>query len=94
MPEHSKHRSSRSPERKRHSHRERSPHRHHHKRRRTTPPAEPILLPYNARQLSKRDLPVFMPMFGLYLDIQKGIVLEDLSGDEVKGRWKSFVGKW
>lgn len=33
-------------------------------------------------------------MFGLYLDIQKKLVLEELSEDEVKGRWKSFVGKW
>lgn len=30
----------------------------------------------------------------MYLDIQKGIFLEDLGEDEVKGRWKSFVGKW
>lgn len=29
----------------------------------------------------------------MYLDIQKGIFLEDLGEDEVKGRWKSFVGK-
>ncbi|GME41092.1 hypothetical protein GTA08_BOTSDO06090 [Neofusicoccum parvum] len=33
-------------------------------------------------------------MFALYLDIQKQLVLEDLDGDEAKGRWKSFVGKW
>jgi len=33
-------------------------------------------------------------MFALYLDIQKQLVLEDLEADEVKGRWKSFVGKW
>jgi peroxin-14 len=33
-------------------------------------------------------------MFGMYLDIQKGKILEDLSEEEVKGRWKSFVGKW
>ena len=33
-------------------------------------------------------------MFALYLDIQKQLVLEDLPVDEVKGRWKSFVGKW
>ncbi|GAB7350524.1 hypothetical protein MBLNU459_g1113t1 [Dothideomycetes sp. NU459] len=34
------------------------------------------------------------PVFGLYLDIQKQIDIEDLSNDEVKGRWKSYVGKW
>lgn len=33
-------------------------------------------------------------MFGLYLDIQKQLILEELADDEVKGRWKSFVGKW
>ncbi|KAL9064138.1 MAG: hypothetical protein Q9161_009076 [Pseudevernia consocians] len=33
-------------------------------------------------------------MFELYLDIQKQKALEELSEDEVKGRWKSFVGKW
>lgn len=33
-------------------------------------------------------------MFELYLDIQKQKVLEELPDDEVKGRWKSFVGKW
>ena len=33
-------------------------------------------------------------MFELYLDIQKQKVLEEFSHDEVKGRWKRFVGKW
>jgi hypothetical protein len=32
-------------------------------------------------------------MFTLYLDIQKNILIEDLA-EEVKGRWKSFIGKW
>ncbi|KAL2854376.1 hypothetical protein BJY01DRAFT_37069 [Aspergillus pseudoustus] len=54
----------------------------------------PIVLPFNARQLSKRDLGAFETMFAMYLDIQKGLLLEDLSDDEVKGRWKSFIGKW
>ncbi|KAL2796907.1 hypothetical protein BJX66DRAFT_126072 [Aspergillus keveii] len=53
-----------------------------------------IILPFNARQLGKRDLRAFEPMFAMYLDIQKGLLLEDLSEDEVKGRWKSFTGKW
>lgn len=30
----------------------------------------------------------------MYLDIQKGILIEDLSEEEVKGRWKSFIRKW
>ncbi|PLB53006.1 hypothetical protein P170DRAFT_454210 [Aspergillus steynii IBT 23096] len=58
------------------------------------PPPAPVILPMQARELSKRDLPTYEPMFAMYLDIQKGIILEDLSEEEVKGRWKSFVGKW
>ncbi|KAL4991299.1 hypothetical protein BDW68DRAFT_174161 [Aspergillus falconensis] len=53
-----------------------------------------ITLPFQARELRKRDLETYEPMFALYLDIQKGKILEDLSEEEVKGRWKSFVGKW
>lgn len=53
-----------------------------------------MILPYQARELSRRDLEVYEPMFGMYLDIQKGKFIEDLSEDEVKGRWKSFVQKW
>ncbi|TPR09960.1 Fork head domain family protein [Aspergillus niger] len=33
-------------------------------------------------------------MFDMYLDIQKGIIMDDLAEDEVKGRWKSFMRKW
>lgn len=33
-------------------------------------------------------------MFALYLDIQKQIYIDDLDEKEMKGRWKSFVGKW
>jgi hypothetical protein len=33
-------------------------------------------------------------MFTLYLDIQKGKVLDELEETEVRGRWKSFLGKW
>ncbi|KAI4281489.1 MAG: hypothetical protein L6R38_003659 [Xanthoria sp. 2 TBL-2021] len=33
-------------------------------------------------------------MFGLYLDIQKQLVLDELDGKELKGRWKRFVGRW
>ncbi|KAJ9649799.1 hypothetical protein H2199_000578 [Coniosporium tulheliwenetii] len=77
--------------------RSRSPRRHHehsrHKRRRTASP-RPIVLPFNSRQLTKRDFAEYKPVFALYLDIQKQLVLEELAEDEVKGRWKSFVGKW
>ncbi|CCU81923.1 hypothetical protein BGHDH14_bgh02662 [Blumeria hordei DH14] len=50
--------------------------------------------PFNARELSRRDYQDFKPIFALYLDIQKGIALETLGQIEVKGRWKSFLGKW
>ncbi|KAL8692832.1 MAG: hypothetical protein Q9218_002215 [Villophora microphyllina] len=33
-------------------------------------------------------------MFGLYLDIQKQLVLEELEEKEVKGRWRRFIGRW
>ncbi|OGM41310.1 hypothetical protein ABOM_010412 [Aspergillus bombycis] len=95
---------SRSPDkhRRHHHHRDRDrSHRHHHRshnhdrrERRPEPPAKPVILPFQARELSKRDLSTYEPMFAMYLDIQKGILIEDLSEDEVKGRWKSFINKW
>ena len=33
-------------------------------------------------------------MFGLYLDLQKDKDIEAMDHDEIKGRWKSFIGKW
>lgn len=77
-------------------HRSRSPRvsHHHsssHKRARTS---RPVILPLEASTLSKYDYDLYKPMFGLYLDIQKQLILEELSDDEVRGRWKSFVGKW
>lgn len=83
-----------------HSHisrrRSRSP-RHTRRRddgRSRSPKVSPKNLPFDARPISKHDLSRFRPMFGLYLDIQKKLVLEELSEDEVRGRWKSFLGKW
>jgi hypothetical protein len=55
---------------------------------------EVLKLPYNARYLSRHDLSCFRPLFALYLDVQKNLVIEDLRKEEVKGRWKSFIGKW
>jgi hypothetical protein len=52
------------------------------------------VLPFNSRELKKRDYEAFEPLFALYLDIQKGKVLDELDEHEVRGRWKSFVGKW
>ncbi|EEH19912.1 hypothetical protein PABG_02171 [Paracoccidioides brasiliensis Pb03] len=54
----------------------------------------PVDLPFGSRQLSKHDLRQLMPMFALYLDIQKNLDVAELDEREVKGRWKSFVGKW
>ncbi|PWY87840.1 hypothetical protein BO94DRAFT_465823 [Aspergillus sclerotioniger CBS 115572] len=60
----------------------------------SAPPPAPVILPFQARELRKRDLEYYAPMFDMYLDIQKGIVLDELAEDEVKGRWKSFMRKW
>jgi hypothetical protein len=57
-------------------------------------PLVDIALPYEARQLTKQDLSQFSPLFAMYLDIQKGLILEELPEREVKGRWKSFVARW
>nr|KMM72890.1 hypothetical protein CPAG_09180 [Coccidioides posadasii RMSCC 3488] len=76
-----------------------SSNRHFNRRRRDTPKsshadsARPSL-PFSAMSLSKRDLAHYEPMFAMYLDIQKGIDLAELSERETKGRWKSFIGKW
>lgn len=51
-------------------------------------------LPLNARALVKHDLKEFKRLFGLYLDIQKQIDIDELDDTEIKGRWKSFLGKW
>lgn len=53
-----------------------------------------MVLPFQARELSRRDLEVYEPMFAMYLDIQKGLLIEELPEEEVKGRWKSFTRKW
>jgi hypothetical protein len=84
---------SRSPQRHdSHTLRIRSPRRHHHKKH--SPETVIKDLPYNSRALTKRDYGTFKPLFQSYLDIQKGKILDDLDEIEVKGRWKSFIGKW
>lgn len=73
--------------------RSRSPRRHadHHHR-----PSEskPVRLPFNQRELHRRHLERYTNLFADYLDLQKGHDIDDLSEDEVKGRWKSFMNKW
>ncbi|KAJ5439938.1 uncharacterized protein N7458_010936 [Penicillium daleae] len=65
-----------------------------HDKRKGDAPAQPVVLPCQARELSRRDLEAYEAMFAMYLDIQKGLLIEDLSEEEVKGRWKSFIRKW
>lgn len=73
-------------------HHRRSSHKHKdHSSRKTQAAVE---LPYDARPLSKADLNVFEPLFGEYLSVQKQKNIDTMDDREVKGRWKSFVGKW
>ena len=78
--------------------RSRSPNRdrHHrsHRRRNKSPRGQLDQLPLGARPLSKHDLDSYRGLLGLYLDLQKQLDIDELSIDEVKGRWKSFYGKW
>ncbi|KAI2635224.1 hypothetical protein GGS21DRAFT_517602 [Xylaria nigripes] len=94
---------SRSPHRDTyHRSRPRSPPRHHHTHhhRYHHAPAAPHQdrdqdLPFNARQLSRSaDLHTFRPLLARYLDVQKRIDISSLDERELRGRWKSFVGKW
>ena len=76
-------------------HRSRSPrrHHHHHHHHKTEAP-KPVRLPFNQRELHRRHLERYTNLFADYLDLQKGHDIADLTEDEVKGRWKSFMGKW
>lgn len=53
-----------------------------------------MTLPFDARQLSKGDLNAFRPLFADYLDLQKQKDIEEMDDREIRGRWKSFIGKW
>ncbi|KAJ5584525.1 uncharacterized protein N7459_004325 [Penicillium hispanicum] len=86
----SRHRSDRH----RHRHDRERDHREHKEHKASDAPARPVVLPLGAKELSRRDLEAYEPMFAMYLDIQKGLLIEDLQEEEVKGRWKSFVRKW
>lgn len=44
--------------------------------------------------MHKNDIDAYKTLLGHYLDVQKQLTIEELSGDELKGRWKSFLGKW
>ncbi|KAK3072694.1 hypothetical protein LTR53_006352 [Teratosphaeriaceae sp. CCFEE 6253] len=62
-------------------------HRHHGKSS-----SRPVRLPFH--HLHKHDLGAYRSVFADYLDIQKGKDIADLSEEEVRGRWKSFLNKW
>jgi len=81
-------RRSRSPARHGHRHGDK------HRQRSRSPVRHATILPLGARPLSKHDLKDYIALFGLYLDLQKQLDIDELSEVEVKGRWKSFIGKW
>lgn len=51
-------------------------------------------MPFSARQLTKHDIRVFEPLLAEFLYIQKQKDIYEMDDREVRGRWKSFVGKW
>ncbi|KAH8884656.1 hypothetical protein GQ53DRAFT_627623, partial [Thozetella sp. PMI_491] len=53
-----------------------------------------IILPFGARTLSRWDFAAFEPLFAHYLELHKGLAINQLGEDEVAGRWKSFLSKW
>ena len=53
-----------------------------------------VRLPFRGHHLHKNDFESYKCLFGDYLDIQKGLYLDDLDEHETKGRWKSFLNKW
>ncbi|WYZ43537.1 hypothetical protein EsH8_VI_001236 [Colletotrichum jinshuiense] len=94
----------RSPRREERGGEERHHRHHHHRHHRHRDGAKDtagssskvvaVSLPYEARQLSKSELQVFRPLLAYYLDLQKQKDIRDMDEREVRGRWKSFVGKW
>ncbi|KAM0720458.1 hypothetical protein Q7P37_004594 [Cladosporium fusiforme] len=79
-------------------HRSRSPRRHHHHSHhhshRRIEDSKPVVLPFRQAPLHRRHLERYYNLFADYLDLQKGHDIADFTEDEVKGRWKSFMGKW
>lgn len=72
--------------------RSRSPRHGHHSRDREK--AKLNKLPFGCRHLHKHDFESHKALFAEYLDLQKGLDLDDLDDHEAKGRWKSFLNKW
>ncbi|OTA56223.1 hypothetical protein K449DRAFT_387580 [Hypoxylon sp. EC38] len=74
-----------------------SHHRHHHRHRRSSNHSTrttPDELPFGARPLVRSDFETFKPLFAQYLDVQKRKDIATMDEREIRGRWKSFVGKW
>lgn len=87
-------RRSRSPHEPRREHRSRAPRRHSHRHYSSKNEVKPVRLPFKQEPLRKRDYGAYRNVFADYLDLQKSIQIEDLSEEETRGRWKSFLGKW
>lgn len=79
---------------RRHHHRHRHRHNRHVNQQSTGQPARTKEFPFGARELSRSDLTAFRPLFAHYLDLQKQLDITSLDENEVRGRWKSFMGKW
>ncbi|KAH7235930.1 hypothetical protein BKA59DRAFT_292816 [Fusarium tricinctum] len=75
-------------------HHHRSSHKHRDHDSKSRQPEATVKLPFDARPLSKADLNAFEPLLGEYLSLQKQKDITQMDDHEVKGRWKSFVGKW
>ncbi|EGR47255.1 uncharacterized protein TRIREDRAFT_109181 [Trichoderma reesei QM6a] len=86
------HKKRRSAEGHHHHHHHR--HHHHHSSSSRTEKPWAAELPFGARHLSKDDLKAFEPLFGEYLSLQKQRDIAGMDEREIRGRWKSFVGKW
>lgn len=78
-----------------HHHSRHHHHRHHrHRRSSNHSTRTPDELPFGARTLVRSDLETFKPLFAQYLDVQKRKDIATMDEREIRGRWKSFVGKW
>lgn len=73
--------------------RERDSKRHHHHTSSSSKTHQPTL-PFSQPPLRRHHLPRYHALFASYLDLQKNLDIYTLSETELKGRWKSFVGKW
>ncbi|KAK4199743.1 hypothetical protein QBC40DRAFT_202167, partial [Triangularia verruculosa] len=96
---HHRHPHSDSHSHRRHHHHPSSRPSHHHPSRpqpaddNNDQPQTPQI-PFNRAPLSKSSLHSHTPLFQSYLRHVKNIELPSLLETEVKGRWKSFIGKW